>query len=102
MTSDKFIGHMRILLQNIESLFATKNEQYSTDNEVFSNFIDGANFLNKSSEQTLLYFMTKHLIYVKGTIEDNSIYSDVHKFRESLMDIIVYFIILFIMTQETD
>lgn len=84
------------VLDNIEALFVSKNEQYRTKTDDLANFTMGAHLLGREADElgrfaALKGYVAKHI----AKVYDGEL--DAGKMDESIMDIAVYFILAAVM-----
>ena len=93
MTSKEFKEVVDEQLEYCKNLLFKKNEEYVTTDDVFENFRTGANMLGTDVKNTLLGYLTKHLVSIISMIQDDKQY-DIDKWNEKIADSINYFLLL--------
>ena len=93
MTSKEFKEVVEEQLEYCKNLLFKKNEEYVTTDDVFENFRTGANMLGTDIKNTLLGYLTKHLVSIISMIKDDKQY-DIDKWNEKIGDSINYFLLL--------
>lgn len=93
MTSKEFKEVVDEQLEYCKNLLFKKNEEYVTTDDVFENFRTGANMLGTDVKNTLLGYLTKHLVSIVSMIKDDKQY-DIDKWNEKIGDSINYLLLL--------
>jgi hypothetical protein len=83
--------------KKLVELYKAKNKEYSTDTWD-SNFIKGANILQQTKEETLLGYVTKHIVSVVDIIKGKP--ANLDTVKEKIGDIQIYMALLQIMFEE--
>lgn len=83
--------------KKLVELYKAKNKEYSTDTWD-SNFIKGANILQQTKEETLLGYVTKHIVSVVDIIKGKP--ANLDTVKEKIGDIQIYMALLQLMFEE--
>lgn len=87
------------ILSRVKHCLTAKGIEYSKSDSVFFNFEEGGKILGNTKEQTLLYYMSKHIVSIVSMIKDDK-EKPMEVWQEKITDIICYLILLEAMKHE--
>lgn len=93
MTPKEFNIVLQNTLDSCSKLLASKSKEYDFNKDRLHSFKAGANLLNTTSIETLLGYLTKHIMSVFDMAKEFNMF-DMEKWDEKLIDCINYFILL--------
>lgn len=87
-------NYAKELGEEVQTKLDTKNRDYGTDDNPYFNFTTTANFMDSHPEEAAMYFMLKHLAWLKkATKSPVSVSHELLKDR--ITDIMAYLVIIY-------